>query len=152
MTNTDPAAFSSETTGVFKVQPLGEAVPLSNVGGVGSEPIEGFHERIEAQAHVNEYGHPSDCQGCAACQTPPVQDTAYGYVAPFEPETHKIAPPSPVSLTYAWSDGYTFSRVDQENELTHRTGDGDENEHRERLLLRALLEHTLAMIKGEDVS
>ena len=44
-------------------------------------------------------------------------------------------PPSPTSLTYAWSDGQTFSVVDQ--------GSGIPDSARERALLRALLMHTL---------
>ncbi|MER6183018.1 hypothetical protein [Streptomyces sp. NPDC001652] len=44
-------------------------------------------------------------------------------------------PPSPTSLTYAWSDGQTFSIVDH-------TG-GIPDSARERALLRALLTYTL---------
>lgn len=55
-----------------------------------------------------------------------------------------------VSLTYADSLGNVV-RVDRENPLTH-WGHESDTIHRERLILRALLEHTLAMLKGEDIS
>lgn len=55
-----------------------------------------------------------------------------------------------VSLTYADSLGNVV-RVDRENPLTHWDHESD-TVHRERLILRALLEHTLAMLKGEDIS
>lgn len=178
MTSTDPAGFNSETTGVFKVQPLGQACIAADAGMTV--------ERLEARAHVDEYGHPSDCNGCAApmCGPPeradeygdpdhlaerleaqahggeqplseqysamPVQDTPYGYLPPAG-KTAPILRQSPVSLVYAHSDGYTFTRVDTENLLTH-SRDGSDGDHRERLLLRALLQHTLAMLNGEDVS
>lgn len=152
MTNTDPAAFNSETTGMFKVQPLSADVMDVRVEQVPlTERLEERAARVEAQAHVDEYGHRTDCQGCSAPTCgPPVQDTAYGYLPPRETIT-PILRQLPVSLTYAHSDGETFTRVDTDNSLTH-PGDLTDHDHRERLLLRALLEHTLAMLKGEDVS
>lgn len=177
MTNADPAAFNSETTGVFKVQtlagvagsqplkitPVDEGYPLMERADEYGDPghlAERLEERAARVAQVplsdpsvgiDEYGHRTDCQGCSAPTCgPPVQDTAYGYLPPAETITPIGFPP--VSLVYAHSDGKTFTRVDTGNLLTHRTGDGNDREHRERLLLRALLEHTLAMLKGEDVS
>lgn len=55
-----------------------------------------------------------------------------------------------VSLTYADSLGNVV-RVDRENPLTHWDGQSD-TVHRERLILRALLTHTLAMLDGDDVT
>ena len=55
-----------------------------------------------------------------------------------------------VSLTYADSLGNVV-RVDRENPLTHWDHESD-TIHRERLILRALLEHTLAMLDGGDVA
>lgn len=101
-------------------------------------------ERLEAQAHGGE--QPLSEQYSAM----PVQDTPYGYLPPAG-KTAPILRQSPVSLVYAHSDGYTFTRVDTENLLTH-SRDGSDGDHRERLLLRALLQHTLAMLNGEDVS
>lgn len=43
-------------------------------------------------------------------------------------------------------------RVDSENYITHPGPDATDQHHRQRLLLRALLQHTLAMLAGEDVS
>lgn len=129
MINTDPAGFNSETTGVFKVQPLSETII----------------ERLEATAHVDEYGHPSDCNGCAAPTCGPPETMCLppvtGYIAPFGQP--------PVSLVYVDGSGQPV-RVDVDNPITHSSGDGDI--HRERLLLRALLQHVLAMLDGEDVS
>lgn len=68
-------------------------------------------------------------------------------------EKHEPAPQYSqplVSLTYADSLGNVV-RVDRENPLTHWDHESD-TIHRERLILRALLEHTLAMLKGEDIS
>ena len=149
MISTDPAGFDSEATGAFKVQPLGEAVPLTEPSGLGGEGFGPLGERLEAQAqaHVDEYGHPSDCQGCAAPTCGPVGP--YGYTPSRILMDPSLTHP-PVSLVYAHSDGKTFTRVDMDNPLTNSSGDDDV--HRERLLLRALLTHTLAMLNGEDVS
>lgn len=43
-------------------------------------------------------------------------------------------------------------RVDIESFITHPGPDASDVLHRQRLLLRALLQHTLAMLNGEDVS
>jgi hypothetical protein len=51
-------------------------------------------------------------------------------------------PPSPTSLTYAWSNGQTFSAVDQPG--------GIPDSGRERALLRALLTHTLQTLDERD--
>lgn len=139
MINTDPAGFNSESTGTFRVQPLNAACIAADAGITV--------ERLEATTHVDEYGHRGDCDGCAAPTCGPPETMCLppvtGYIAPFGP--------APVSLVYAHSDGYTFTRVDTENLLTH-SRDGSDGDHRERLLLRALLQHTLAMLNGEDVS
>ncbi|WP_309049111.1 hypothetical protein [Streptomyces sp.] len=50
----------------------------------------------------------------------------------------------PTSLTYAWSDGHTFSVVDQ-------TG-GIPNSARERALLRGLLGYTLAQLDRYEIT
>lgn len=55
-----------------------------------------------------------------------------------------------VSLMYGDSLGNVV-RVDKENPLTHWDGESD-TVHRERLILKALLTHTLAMLNGEDIS
>ncbi len=130
MTGTDPASFDPEVTGAFQVQPLAEAMQPGYAGDDGGAPP-------PAQQYAPD----------------PYAGTTGGLAAmhvdrPLFP--NPAAPP--VSLTYAHSDGRTFTRVDQDNALTHRIGDGSDDEHRERLLLRALLEHTLAMLRGEDVS
>ena len=51
-------------------------------------------------------------------------------------------PPSPTSLTYAWSDGQTFSMVDQISGLPESA--------RERALLRALLTYTIQALDERD--
>lgn len=67
-------------------------------------------------------------------------------------------PPAPAwlgttgpALFYADDLGNTV-RVDSENYVTHPGPDVTDQHHRQRLLLRALLQHTLAMLNGEDVS
>ncbi|MEV6547991.1 hypothetical protein AB0M57_04685 [Streptomyces sp. NPDC051597] len=50
----------------------------------------------------------------------------------------------PVSLRYAWSDGQTFSEVDQPGGIPDRA--------RERALLRALLTHALSQLDQYDPS
>jgi len=55
------------------------------------------------------------------------------------------------ALFYADDLGNTV-RVDSENYITHPGPDATDQHHRQRLLLRALLQHTLAMLNGEDVS
>lgn len=68
------------------------------------------------------------------------------------------APPAPAwlgttgpALFYADDLGNTV-RVDSENYITHPGEDATDQHHRQRLLLRALLQHTLAMLNGADVS
>lgn len=68
------------------------------------------------------------------------------------------APPAPAwlgttgpALFYADDLGNTV-RVDSENYITHPGPDATDQHHRQRLLLRALLQHTLAMLNGGDVS
>lgn len=51
-----------------------------------------------------------------------------------------FVPPAPVSLTYAWSDGSTFTTVDH----------GIPDNARERAILRALLVHALTLIDERD--
>lgn len=91
--------------------------------------------------------------------TPPFDPEATGSMriplVPVVPLAQKDSPAPAysqplVSLTYADSLGNVV-RVDRENPLTHWDHESD-TVHRERLILRALLEHTLAMLKGEDVS
>ncbi|MFG3046240.1 hypothetical protein ACGFZR_15090 [Streptomyces sp. NPDC048241] len=53
-------------------------------------------------------------------------------------------PPSPTSLTYAWSDGQTLSAVD-------RAG-GIPDSARERALLRGLLGYTLAQLDQYEIT
>lgn len=48
----------------------------------------------------------------------------------------------PTTLLYAWSDGQTFSAVDQSGGIPDRA--------RERALLRALLAHTLSQLDQYD--
>lgn len=50
----------------------------------------------------------------------------------------------PTTLLYAWSDGLTFSEVDQTGGIPDRT--------RERALLRALLTHTLAQLDQYELA
>ncbi|MFJ4637592.1 hypothetical protein ACIP69_18460 [Streptomyces hygroscopicus] len=50
--------------------------------------------------------------------------------------------PKPTTLTYAWSDGHTFSLVDQPG--------GVPDSERERALLRALLTHSLTALDRHD--
>lgn len=137
MINTDPAGFNSESTGTFRVQPLNAACIAADAGITV--------ERLEATAHVDEYGHRGDCDGCAAPTCGPPETMCLppvtGYIAPFGQP--------PVSLVYVDGSGQPV-RVDVDNPITHSSGDGDI--HRERLLLRALLQHVLAMLDGEDVS
>jgi hypothetical protein len=56
-----------------------------------------------------------------------------------EPVAHFV-PPAAVSLTYAWSDGATFTTVDQ----------GIPDNARERAIARALLVHALTLIDERD--
>lgn len=80
----------------------------------------------------------------AAKPAPPVMTLA-------EKDTPAPAYSQPlVSLMYADSLGNVV-RVDRENPLTHWDGESD-TIHRERLILKALLTHTLAMLNGEDIS
>lgn len=134
MTGTDPAKFDPETTGVFKAVPLAEAM---RPGDDGAPPSCGWNPANNAPL----------CDWSADCEV-------HGQNAPtvLPQYTYPPVQQAAVSLLYAHSDGQTFTRVDVENGLTHPSGDGDDNVHRERLLLRAVLEHTLAMLKGEDVS
>ncbi|MFI2081437.1 hypothetical protein ACH43Y_13955 [Streptomyces rubiginosohelvolus] len=53
-----------------------------------------------------------------------------------------IQPPSPTTLTYAWTDGHTFSHVD-------RPG-GIPDNRRERSILRGLLTHTLTALDEHE--
>lgn len=53
-------------------------------------------------------------------------------------------PPSPTSLTYAWSDGQTFSIVDQSG--------GIPDSGRERALLRGLLGYTLTQLDQYEMT
>jgi len=55
------------------------------------------------------------------------------------PGAHFV-PPAPVTLTYAWSDGATFTTVDH----------GIPDNARERAILRALLVHTLTRLDEHD--
>jgi hypothetical protein len=78
-------------------------------------------------------------------------EACYEVAAPAVPDPVPTPLPA-VSLTYTWSDGTTMTRVDVANLLTDGSELLSEGTHRERLILRALLEHTLATLKGEDVS
>jgi hypothetical protein len=70
-------------------------------------------------------------------------------VLPVQPTPPYVNQPY-VSLVYVGTDGVS-RRVDGDHNLIshHESTDAD---HRERLILKALLRHALAMLNGEDVS
>jgi len=70
-------------------------------------------------------------------------------IQPVQPTPQYVNQPY-VSLVYVGTDGVS-RRVDGDHSLIshHDSTDAD---HRERLILKALLMHALAMLNGEDVS
>lgn len=70
-------------------------------------------------------------------------------ILPVQPTPPYVNQPY-VSLVYVGTDGVS-RRVDGDHSLIshHESTDAD---HRERLILKALLMHALAMLDGEDVS
>lgn len=131
MTGTDPAAFDPESTGTFRVQPLADALTMS-------EPtIE--HSK---ECGWNPVSATTDCDWDVSC---PVHGK------PAVPPTPAWLGTTGPALFYADDLGNTV-RVDSENYITHPGDDATDQHHRQRLLLRALLQHTLAMLDGEDVS
>jgi len=136
MTNTDPITFDPEVTGSFSIKTL---------AGNPIQPAEQPPGEAPAPAFPGQDAPPYGYRGCS-----PFGEQAPNAFAPPEyiPPTFS---PAPVSLTYAWSDGRTLTRVDVDNGLTNR-GDESDIAHRERLLLRALLTHALAVLNGEDLS
>jgi hypothetical protein len=141
MTGTDPAKFDPEVTGAFQVQHLGSLQGAESVR-ITQVEADDFSVPAAPLAEAMQPGYAGDDNGA-----PPLPEQ---YALPAY--TYPPVRQAPVSLMYAHSDGQTFTRVDVWNTLTHPSGDGDDDTHRERLLLRAILEHTLAMLKGEDVS
>lgn len=123
MSSTDPAQFNPESTGTFRVRTLAEGVPAIQP----TPPACGW----------NPVTATTDCDWDRNC---PVHGQA---VRPQPSQSY-------VSLVYVGTDGVS-RRVDGDHNLIshHESTDAD---HRERLILKALLMHALAMLNGEDVS
>ena len=68
------------------------------------------------------------------------------------PSAHQVVPKGVgPALIYRSSDGTTFTLIDRVP-VAEQDGEMTDDDHRERLICRAILEHALAILKGEDVS
>lgn len=68
------------------------------------------------------------------------------------PSAHQVLPEETgPALVYRWSNGTTFTLVDRVP-VAEQDGEMTDDDHRERLICRAILEHALAILKGENVS
>lgn len=68
------------------------------------------------------------------------------------PSDHHVLPKGTgPALIYRHSNGDTFTLVDRVP-VAEQDGEMTDDDHRERLICRAILEHALAILRGEDVS
>ena len=137
MTGTDPTQFDPESTGTFRVRTLAEA----------NETVERY-EVPEGQPVILPVTPPPACGWNPVMAT---TDCDWDRNCPVHGQAVRPQPSqSYVSLVYVGTDGVS-RRVDGDHNLIshHESTDAD---HRERLILKALLMHALAMLNGEDVS
>ncbi|MFF3928261.1 hypothetical protein [Streptomyces hirsutus] len=103
-----------------------------------SEPL-AMQDLCDHNWQYNKPAHASAsvriCSFCHAIDGEDLMRTLDEYAAAYRQK--------PTTLVYAWSDGQTLSVVDQSGGIPDST--------RERALLRALLNHTLAQLDQHDL-
>ena len=137
MTSTDPTQFDPESTGTFRVGQLSELSEPLVQNDFAGQPVIRPVQPTPPACGWNPVTATTDCDWDRNC---PVHGQA---VRPQPSQSY-------VSLVYVGTDGVS-RRVDGDHNLIshHDSTDAD---HRERLILKALLMHALAMLNGEDVS
>lgn len=100
-----------------------------------------------ACVHAWEYNKPAHASAsvriCSLCHAIDGEDLMRTFNE-YALEQMALLKQKPVTLLYAWSDGETYSYVDQVGGIPDRA--------RERALLRALLSHALSQLDDYDPS